>query len=549
VRATIAQLNPTVGDIEGNLDKVARVLPRAAQDASDLLIFSELFLVGYPPRDLLEREWFIHKVEAAVDRVAEMSRKFPATGILLGAPVRVQMGTGHCLHNSAILIHHGNVLHVQHKSLLPTYDVFDEARYFDPAKDISTVAFKGEVLGITICEDAWNDEELWPRRLYDLDPVAVLAKKGATLFVNISSSPFDVGKEDLRFRIVSNHARKHRIPFIFVNQIGANDELIFDGLSLAVDRDGDAFAVCPSFKEHVETIDTNTPGVPGLYAPQEQIESAHQALVLGIGDYLRKCGFQKVVIGLSGGVDSAVVACLAAEAVGSENVLAVAMPSLFSKPESTEYARRLAETVGIGFKVIPIDPVYKAYIESLKEPLELSDEIEITHENIQARIRGNILMAISNKSGHLVLSTGNKSELAVGYSTLYGDMSGGLAIISDVPKTMVYGIARCINREREIIPRWIIDRPPSAELRPDQTDQDTLPPYEILDRIIHYYVDEDYSIDEIVAEGFDPVTVKWAVRAIDRNEYKRRQAAPGLKITSKAFGMGRRMPIAAKYTE
>ena len=549
MRATIAQLNPTVGDIEGNLDKVARVLPRAAQDASDLLIFSELFLVGYPPRDLLEREWFIHKVEAAVDRVAEMSRKFPATGILLGAPVRVQMGTGHCLHNSAILIHHGNVLHVQHKSLLPTYDVFDEARYFDPAKDISTVAFKGEVLGITICEDAWNDEELWPRRLYDLDPVAVLAKKGATLFVNISSSPFDVGKEDLRFRIVSNHARKHRIPFIFVNQIGANDELIFDGLSLAVDRDGDAFAVCPSFKEHVETIDTNTPGVPGLYAPQEQIESAHQALVLGIGDYLRKCGFQKVVIGLSGGVDSAVVACLAAEAVGSENVLAVAMPSLFSKPESTEYARRLAETVGIGFKVIPIDPVYKAYIESLKEPLELSDEIEITHENIQARIRGNILMAISNKSGHLVLSTGNKSELAVGYSTLYGDMSGGLAIISDVPKTMVYGIARCINREREIIPRWIIDRPPSAELRPDQTDQDTLPPYEILDRIIHYYVDEDYSIDEIVAEGFDPVTVKWAVRAIDRNEYKRRQAAPGLKITSKAFGMGRRMPIAAKYTE
>jgi NAD+ synthase (glutamine-hydrolysing) len=542
-------LNPTVGDIEGNLEKIARVLPRAAQDASDLLILSELFLVGYPPRDLLEREWFVHKVEAAVDRVAEMSRKFPATGILLGAPVRVQVGTGHCLHNSAILVYQGKVLHIQHKSLLPTYDVFDEARYFDPAKDINTVAFKGEVLGITICEDAWNDEELWPQRLYDLDPVAVLAKKGATLLVNISSSPFDVGKEDLRFRIVSNHARKHRIPFIFVNQIGANDELIFDGLSLAVDRDGDAFAVCPSFKEHVETIDTNTPGVPGLYAPQEQIESAHQALVLGIGDYLRKCGFRKVVIGLSGGVDSAVVACLAAEAIGGENVLAVAMPSVFSKPESTDYARKLAETIGIGFKVIPIDPVYKAYIESLKEPLELSDEIEITHENIQARIRGNILMAISNKSGHLVLSTGNKSELAVGYSTLYGDMSGGLAIISDVPKMMVYGIARHINRERETIPQWIIDRPPSAELRPDQTDQDTLPPYEILDRIIHYYVDEDYSIDEIVAEGLDPATVKWAVRAIDRNEYKRRQAAPGLKITSKAFGMGRRMPIAAKYTD
>jgi NAD+ synthase (glutamine-hydrolysing) len=546
MRVTIAQLNPTVGDIEGNLERVKPVLEQAARDSSDLVVLTELFLVGYPPRDLVERDWFIDCAERGIERMVELSARYPSQGILFGAPVRVRSGAGHLLHNSAILAHAGKLLFTQHKSLLPTYDVFDEGRYFDPGNEPGVVEFKGEKLGISICEDAWNDPDLWPRRLYSYDPVAALASKGATLLVNISSSPFHVGKEEVRFRIVSTHARKHGLPFVFVNQVGANDELVFDGRSIAVDRLGNAVTICPSFKEHVETIETGTGGSPDRYRPQDEIESARDALVLGIRDYMRKCGFKRAVLGLSGGIDSAVVAVLASEAIGPENVLGVAMPSRYSKEESTDYAKELASRIGIGFEIVPIDSIYQAYIDELNAPLKGTDKVDVTLENIQARIRGNILMAVSNKFGHLVLSTGNKSELAVGYSTLYGDMSGGLAVISDVPKTMVYKIAGLINLDREIIPRWIIDRPPSAELRPDQKDQDTLPPYEILDRIIHHYVDEGRSADEIAGLGLDPQTVKWAIKTIDRNEYKRRQAAPGLKITSKAFGTGRRMPIAAK---
>jgi NAD+ synthase (glutamine-hydrolysing) len=547
MKVTLAQLNPTVGDIKGNLEKIPDVLDAASVDLSDLVVLPELFLVGYPPRDLLKREWFIKKVEEAIGVVAEISSIYPETGILFGAPVPVQKEAGHRLYNSAVLAYQGKILHYTHKSLLPTYDVFDEGRYFDPADDIDVVPFKDEILGISICEDAWNDKGFWPRPIYSLDPIAILARKGATLLVNISGSPFYLGKEKLRFDMVRHHAMTHKLPFVFVNQVGANDELIFDGRSFALDSDGNAITVLSSYCEHLETIDTRTSGTADRYSPEVHTESAYEALVLGVRDYLRKCGFNNAVIGLSGGIDSAVVACIAADAIGADNVLGVAMPSRFSKPESTQFASKLADSLGIHFDTIPIEPMYEAYHESLHEQLEFGDGVEVTLENIQARIRGNILMAISNKFGHLVLSTGNKSELAVGYSTLYGDMSGGLAVISDVPKTLVYEIARYINRDKEVIPEWIIERPPSAELRPDQLDQDTLPPYEILDKIIHHYVDLECSISDIINEGFDPATVQWVVKTIDRNEYKRRQAAPGLKITSKAFGMGRRMPIAAKY--
>jgi len=434
----------------------------------------------------------------------------------------------------------------QHKSLLPTYDVFDEMRYFDPAPEINTVAFKGETLGISICEDAWNDPELWPRgRIYHCDPIEILARKGATLLINISASPFYVGKEEIRYRLLRNHARKHRLPFVFVNQVGGNDELIFDGRSLCLDQAREPIVVFPSFKEYVQGIDTSLSGIPKLYTPQDKIESIYEALVLGTRDYMKKCDFSQAVVGLSGGIDSAVTCCLAKESIGSKNVLAVSMPSPYSSKGSIEDSRQLATNLGIRFKVISIAEIYHTYLETLKGHFE-GKEVDITEENIQARIRGNILMALSNKFGHLVLSTGNKSELAVGYCTLYGDMSGGLAVISDVPKTVVYELANYINRKSEIIPREIIEKPPSAELKPNQVDQDTLPPYPILDQILHYYLEEVSSVEEIINLGFDQETVKWVAEAVEKNEYKRKQAAPGLKVTTKSFGVGRRMPIAAK---
>ncbi|MFZ5639312.1 MAG: NAD+ synthase [Bacillota bacterium] len=546
MKVAVAQLNPVVGDIDGNLGKIVGTLARCKEDKPDLLIFPELFLVGYPPRDLLERAAFIDKVQRAVQEAVKISSEYPETGVLLGAPQPTGRDSGKGLYNSAILIYRGQILINQPKSLLPTYDVFDEARYFDPAPGIKTVPFKGEVLGISICEDAWNDPELWVKRTYAHDPIEVLVRKGATMLINISASPFQVGKEEVRYRVVKNHAQKYGLPFVYVNQVGGNDELIFDGRSLFVDKAGEPVEVFPTFREHVQVIDLTRSGTPGLYEPQDKISSVNEALVLGLGDYIRKCGFKKAVVGLSGGIDSAVVCCLAVAALGRENVLGISMPSPYSSKGSIEDSRQLADNLGIDFKVIPISGIYDSYLESLKEHFE-GREMNETEENIQARIRGNILMAFSNKFGHLVLSTGNKSEQAVGYCTLYGDMSGGLSVISDVPKTMVYELARHINRDREVIPREIIEKPPSAELRPDQFDQDTLPPYEILDKILHYYLDEGYSTQDIIDLGLESETVKWVIRTVDRNEYKRRQAAPGLKVTTKAFGVGRRMPIAARY--
>ncbi|PKM81342.1 MAG: NAD+ synthase [Firmicutes bacterium HGW-Firmicutes-14] len=546
MKITAAQLNPVVGDIEGNLKKAVDIYGKCSSEQSDLVVFPEMFLAGYPPRDLLEKPWFIEQVQKALDKLTKVSEKHPDTGIIMGVPIRTGQDTGKGLYNSAVLIYRGQVLLSQNKSLLPTYDVFDEARYFDQAAEVRTVSFKGEVLGISVCEDAWNDPELWSRRNYPYNPMEEMAGKGATLFINISASPFQMGKEDLRFRIINSHARKYGLPFIYVNQTGGNDELVFDGRSMFLDRNGDPVSVFPAFTEHVETVDTGNQGKRGLYVPQDRLESVYQALVLGLGDYLRKCGFSRAVVGLSGGIDSAVTCSLAVKALGRENVLGISMPSPYSSAGSVEDSRKLAENLGIEFKVIPISGIYSAYLESLSEHFR-GTEPDVTEENIQARIRGNILMAFSNKFGGLLLSTGNKSEMAVGYCTLYGDMSGGLSVISDLPKTIVYELAHYINRDEEIIPEPIIVKPPSAELKPGQLDQDTLPPYDTLDLILRLYLDEARSVKEIIEYGPDPETVKWVIKNVDKNEYKRKQAAPGIKVTTKAFGSGRRMPIAAKY--
>jgi len=494
MKITICQMNPTVGDIAGNLSKIVDTLD---ETRTDLVVFPELFLTGYPPKDLLERPWFIEKTRQAVQELLRISKGRPDSGIVVGAPEPTGKSTGKGLFNSALLIHQGRILLSQPKTLLPNYDVFDETRYFDPAPVINTVSFKGETLGISICEDAWNDPDLWPNgRMYAFDPIEALARKGATIFINISASPFHIAKEETRFNLIRNHARKHRARFVFVNQVGANDELVFDGRSLCLDQNGDPVAVCPSFQEHRHTVDTTSACSTSAYQPQGKIESVYEALVLGIRDYMRKCGFSKAVVGLSGGIDSALTCCLAKAALGSHNVLAVSMPSPYSSKGSIDDSKALCANLGIEFKIVP---------------------------------------------------TGKKSELAVGYCTLYGDMSGGLAVISDVPKTMVYELASHVNRQSEIIPRQIIEKPPSAELKPDQVDQDTLPPYPVLDEILRLYIEEVRSVDEIIKSGFDETTVRWVCRAVEKSEYKRKQAAPGLKVTTKAFGVGRRMPIAAKY--
>jgi len=547
MQVTMAQVNPIVGDIQGNRDRVARVCEECARDRPDLIVFPELYLSGYPPKDLLERDWFIAGVLRAIEDLKRLSTRYPETGIVLGAPLPTGSRKGKRLHNAAILLYRGELVATARKALLPTYDVFDEARYFEAVSDAHVVPFKGERIGLHICEDAWTDPSLWAEHpLYDLDPVASLADQGATLFINISSSPFNVGKEQVRYRMVSDHARRHHAPFLYVNQVGGNDELVFDGRSLAVDACGSPIAVLPSFREATLTVDTELPGRAGVYEAEDEISTVYHALVLGLRDYMTKCGFSRAVLGLSGGIDSSLVCALAVGALGPENVMGVSMPSPYSSQGSIQDAQQLAKNLGIEFRVITITDVFQEYLASL-DGMFAETTPNVAEENIQARIRGNILMAISNKFGHMVLTTGNKSELAVGYCTLYGDMSGGLAVISDVPKTMVYEVARYVNRDQEIIPQACFDKPPSAELRPNQTDQDTLPPYAVLDAILHQYVEEGRSVAEIVAHGFEEKTVRWVVRAVDRNEYKRYQAAPGLRVTSKAFGVGWRMPLAARF--
>lgn len=530
----IAQLNTTIGDIDGNVDKAIVSIEFAKKKEADLIIFSELYICGYPPKDLLEKKWFLENVNSGIDRILKFSIKTPDLGIIIGSPTN---GNNNDLYNSALLINNGDIIFKQDKILLPNYDVFDEKRYFQTAEQTGVVNFKDEILGLSICEDAWGGT---------INPIQKLKNKGASLIINISASPFDIGKERNRRNIFEEHVKKLNMPFIFVNQVGGNDDLIFDGRSLVVDNNGRYLSVFPSFKESGEIVDLNSQNYIE-YNNQDQISLLYQALVLGVKDYIRKCNFKTAVVGLSGGIDSAVTCTLAVAAIGKENVLGITMPTRFSSQGSVDDSIKFAENLGIKLLNISIDKIFQSYIDNLSLHFKDKDK-DVTNENIQARIRGNILMAFSNKYGHIVLSTGNKSELAVGYCTLYGDMSGGLAVISDVPKTTVYEIANYINREKEIIPQNIIDKPPSAELRPNQFDQDSLPPYEILDEILYYYIEENLSEEEIVERGFEKEIVEDIIRKVNTNEYKRKQAPPGLKVTSKAFGWGRRMPIAVKIT-
>ncbi len=542
----LCQLNPLTGDIEGNKKKVLQELQRSKSEACELLVFPELFLQGYPPRDLLENKWFIEEALNAVQEICKESEKYLDTGILLGVAIPDNLKNGRGLYNSAVLIYQGKIIFHQNKTLLPTYDIFDESRYFDPSPNVSLIDFRGEKLGITICEDAWNDEEMWTRPRYDNNPVKDLAEAGATLLINISASPFHISKQELRYSIIKNHSKKHSLPFVFVNMTGANDELVFDGNSMYFNKDGELCGIMPPFREDVLFVDTNAI-MASVQKPQfDTISNVKDALVIGVRDYLKKCGFKRAVLGLSGGIDSAVTCAIAVEALGADNVFGITMPSQYSSEGSISDSEKLAENLGIRCETLPIKDIFNEMTSTLKPVFE-GTKPNVAEENLQARIRGTLLMGFSNKFNALLLTTGNKSEMAVGYCTLYGDMNGGLAVISDLYKTKVYELARFINKDREIIPVDTITKPPSAELRPDQKDEDSLPPYEVLDAILKMLIEENASSHDVIKKGYDTATVSWIVRALAINEYKRRQSAPGLKVTSKAFGSGRRFPIAARY--
>ena len=542
MRVAMAQINPTVGDLQGNLHLIRQAIERGEEASVQLVILSELCISGYPPKDLLERPAFVRHCREALEDLAGGVKN---TAALVGYPEENTGPTGKPVFNSSALLHQGKIVARVRKTLLPTYDIFDENRYFEPVRESTPVDFCGGKLGLTICEDIWNDHDFWPKHLYSSDPVTGLIKKGAQVVLNISSSPYDLGKEDLRLRMLRSLVAKHRVPLIYVNQVGGNDELIFDGNSVALSADGALLARGKPFQDDFLIVDTDS-GKSLQWVEAPLMERLYQALVLGTRDYARKCGFRRAVVGLSGGIDSTVTACLAVEALGKENVLGVSMPSRYSSEGSVADARAVAENLGIEFRVIPIEGPFGAYLETLA-PVFQGREEDVTEENIQARIRGNLLMAISNKFGHLLLSTGNKSELAVGYCTLYGDMAGGLAVIADVPKTRVYELARYINESRPLIPESVLTKAPSAELRPNQTDQDTLPPYEVLDPILEGYIEDGHELEELAAQGYDRDLVKEIVRRVDANEYKRYQAPPALKVTPRAFGSGWRMPIARSH--
>jgi NAD+ synthase (glutamine-hydrolysing) len=545
LRIALAQTNPIVGDIVGNSARIIDFISRARQVSASLVVFPELSVAGYPPRDLLLKPRF---VKANVEAVQQIAESCVGVAALIGFVEPNAEPAGRLLRNAAAFCADGKVQAVRHKSLLPTYDVFDEQRYFEPGPEVALVRHAGTEIGVSICEDLWNDEQVVGRRIYRRDPVGQLAAAGANLLINMSASPFEQNKHAFRIRLFGDQARRHRLPILFVNQVGGNDELIFDGASAVFDAGGRVIAQARAFEEDLLIVDLSAPAGSRVEPYPESIASVHDALVLGTRDYVRKCGFKRVLIGLSGGVDSAVTAAVAVAALGAEAVTGVAMPSRYSSDHSRSDAQTLAANLGIDFRTIPIAPIHGTYEKHL-EPHFAGRPADITEENIQARIRGTLLMALSNKFGWLLLTTGNKSELAVGYCTLYGDMCGGLAVIADVPKMTVYALARHINERagREIIPAGTLTKPPSAELRPDQTDQDSLPPYDLLDQILDLYIRREQSTDEIVAAGFDPDIVGKVVRLIDTSEYKRKQAALGLKVTSRAFGVGRRMPIAARY--
>ena len=544
MKIALAQINPTVGDFDGNLQLVENALAAAEKAGADLVALPELALSGYPPRDLLEREAF---VQAGLRSLERLVARVKGTAVIVGFPERLpESPVGRRLANSAALIQQGRVLSIRRKSLLPTYDVFDERRYFEPTESVAPTDFAGHRLGISICEDVWNDSDFWPHRLYRDDPIAKLVAAGADVLVNISASPYTMAKRHLRPRMLATVARHWQRPLLFVNQVGGQDDLIFDGSSLALDARGDVIARAAEHEPDLVMVDLDTGRGDIRPAVESDARSALKALVLGTRDYARRCGFVRALVGVSGGIDSAVVACLAARALGPDNVLGVAMPSRYSSDHSRTDAAALAAALGIGFREISIEPMFAAYLQALA-PAFAGRAADVTEENLQARIRGGVLMALSNKFGSLLLSTGNKSEIATGYCTLYGDTCGGLAVLSDVPKTLVYEIAHEINAERPVIPQSTLNKPPSAELRPNQTDQDSLPPYDVLDAILEAHVERGLDSEALQAEGFNPKVVADVLRLTRLSEYKRRQLPPGLKITGKVFGTGRRYPIAQAF--
>jgi NAD+ synthase (glutamine-hydrolysing) len=546
MKIALAQFNPIVGDFEGNAKRIRNLTHAARHGGADLAVFSELCLCGYPPQDLIERPAFQER------NLIELSKLAGEVAIpaLVGYVGKAQDDTGKPVANCAAVIARGEILFEQRKMLLPTYDVFDETRYFQPAHTQHTFVLGEQTLGITICEDTWNDKNFWAQRLYARDPVAEIAAKGSSVLLNISSSPYTMAKRGLREDMLRAIVKKHGLPMVYVNQVGGDDSLVFDGSSVAIAPNGRIAARAKSFEEDLVFFDTKTGEGEIHETVENELDAIYRALVLGTRDYVRKCGFRKVVIGLSGGIDSALVATIASDALGRENVVGVAMPGPYSSEGSVRDAKQLAQNLGIELLTLPIGDAFQSYRKTLEAPFA-GTAMDVAEENIQARIRGNLLMALSNKFGSLVLSTGNKSEMAVGYCTLYGDMAGGLAVISDVPKTMVYEVAEFVNASagRARIPLETIAKPPSAELRPNQTDQDTLPPYDVLDRILKAYVEDLQTPQQIADEtGYDLELVRSVSLRVDQNEYKRKQAPPGLKVTSKAFSVGRRFPLAQKYS-
>ena len=537
-----AQINPTVGDLVGNCELIIGAYERLAAAGAELVLTPELAITGYPPQDLVFKSRFVPENLALLEK---LHSRVGETALLVGFVDRNE-GRGKPFHNAAALLERGKPIRKTCKSLLPTYDVFDEDRYFEPATRVEPFEANGRKIGVTICEDIWTDDYL-PRPLYEVEPVHNLVQQGTEIIVNLSASPFRLGAPACRLEMIAAQARTYQRSICYCNVVGGNDQLIFDGNSIAVNASGNLISQLAAFREDEKVIDTDSAAAIKFHEGKTP-EQLFAALSLGVRDYFRKCNFHSAVIGLSGGVDSAVTAVIAVDALGAKNVTGVSMPSPYSSRGSIDDARALARSLGIKFFEIPITDAFRDFKAQFKEIFKGLPENE-TEENMQPRLRAMTLMALSNKLGHLLLTTGNKSELAVGYCTLYGDMAGGLAVISDVPKTMIYELARWMNRKREVIPRSTIEKAPSAELKPNQKDQDTLPPYEILDQILQLYVEENLSARDIIARGFDEKTVRWVQRRVDLNEYKREQAAPGLKVTSRAFGIGRKMPIAQRYVD
>ncbi|OQY17370.1 MAG: NAD+ synthase [Desulfobacterium sp. 4572_20] len=544
MKIALAQINPIIGDFTHNTGKIIAAAEKAIGLSCDLIVFSELIISGYPPRDLLEKKDFI---DANLMHLQKLVKSIKGIGVICGVVSKNPNKKGNPLYNSAVLFDNGKILHQAHKRLLPTYDVFDERRYFEPGKECLPFLYKGCQIGLTICEDIWNDKDVFSRRLYPADPLKKMVKEGANLLINISASPFHVGKRKFKWDMFGSMAKKYKLPLLYSNQVGGNDSVLFDGISLAFDAQGKVAARARDFREDIIVFDTQTQKGDLHPVSETDTESILNGLIMGTRDYVRKCGFSRAVVGLSGGIDSALTAYIAVQALGKENVILIFMPSQYTLKENFEDTKNLAKNLDTKLFNVPIEGVFEKFLQGLS-PLFKGVATEVTGQNIQARTRGTILMAISNKLGCLLLSTGNKSELAVGYCTLYGDMNGGLAVISDVPKTMVYRIARFINRDKEVIPERIIQKPPSAELKPDQLDQDDLPPYEILDDILKAYIEDNKTAKEIIEMGLEPSIVRDIISRVHQNEYKRHQSPPGLNVTTNSFGCGRRLPIAQRYT-